>query len=895
MQTYTKYILLFTFLLGVNGAFAQDIPVTRTIHPAKKSISLENNNSNSQIKKLSNSIKPIEKPKADLKDVKIDSVKTDTILIKNERLEDIIKDKAKIRRTNIKKKITTLYDEAELYYQDIEIKAGEIIIDHNKNLAYIKGIVDSTKTYTQKPHFKQGNQETTQDSLIYSFKTKKAVVYGVKTEHDGLIINALTTVRANDSTMYMDKVEITTSKKVKRDYYIVSNKIKMIQDKKAIGGKSQLFLGDVPTPVILPFFYIPLTKGRASGILLPTYGDNNNGYFLQNGGFYFAISDYTDLAVTGDIYTNGSWGLRFDSNYKFRYKFGGRFGLRIENLINGQRGLTGYSKTNSFHVNWSHNQDAKSNPNSRFSASVNFGSSKFFRQSLNELSRPNFLNNTLSSSISYFRNFEGTPFNLNAAITHSQNTNTEVINMSLPNISLNMDRQFPFAPKDGPKKTAIQKIGLSYSMVMQNQIATSDDEFFKPGMFDKAKTGMKHSVSLSTNFKALKYITVSPSINYKDVWYLKTIGKKWDPTTNNVVTDTINGFKTFRDYSGSVSASTTIYGMFNFKKGKMNAIRHTIRPSVSYGYTPDFSYYYDEVQNDILGNKVSYSRFDGAAYGAPNRNMSQSLSMNLRNVFEAKVIDKDSIKSKSAYKKLKLLNNLDFSTSYNMEADTLKWTPVRMSASTILFKQMNVNFNATLDPYAITAGGRRINTFNVNNNGSLFRLTNANVTASYRLSNETFRKKKDTKDSSNNSNKEDGQFGGDIRGQSKAKNDKDPVTKKVTLYNLDIPWSLSLNYNLGYTNRNREKDFARNTVRFNGNVELTPKWSVNFSSGYDIKDRGLSYTTIGFARDLDSWHMTFNWTPLGNRSTYYFFIGVKASALSDLKYDQHKVPDKRLF
>ena len=865
---------------------SQDIPKDRTLIPLK----------NSDIIKKKNLIinDTIKKPKASVKNIEVkqDTVKVDSIPLPKEKLEDIIKDKAKKRRTNIKKQITTLYDEAHLEYQDIDIKAGMIIIDHKRNLAYIKGIVDSTGTYTQKPQFKQGTQETVQDSLVYSFITKKAVVYGVQTEFDGIIIRALTTMRANDSTMYMDHAEITTSKKKKRDYYITTKNIKMIQDKKAIGGKSQLYLADVPTPIILPFFYIPLTKGRASGILLPTYGDNNNGYFLQNGGFYFAISDYADLAVTGDIYTNGSWGLRFDSNYKLRYKFGGRFGLRFENLINGQRGLSGYSKTSTFHVNWSHKQDTKSSPNSRFSASVNFGSSKFFKQSLNELSRSNFLNNTLSSSISYYRKFEGTPFNMNAAVTHSQNTNTEKITMSLPNLSVNMDRQYPFAPKNGTKKTAIQKIGLSYAMVMQNQIQTTDDEFFKPGMFEKAKSGMKHTVSLSTNFKALKYITVSPSLSYKDVWYLKTINKQWNSVENRVETDTLNGFKTFRDYSGSVSASTTIYGTFNIKKGRMSAIRHTMRPSISYGYTPDFSYYYDEIQNDILGNKVQYSRFDGGSYGAPNRNMSQSLSIALRNVFEAKIKDKDS--TKTEFKKLKLLNNFDFSTNYNIEADTLKWSPLRMTTSTVLFKSMNINLSATLDPYAITSGGRRINTFNINNNGSLFRLTDANLTASYKLSNDTFKKKSKKTDNSDKE-EQDSQFGGDLKNNHRATTKNETKTKKVTLYKLDIPWSLSLNYNLGYSNRNRESEFSRNTVRFNGNVELTPKWNVNFSSGYDVKKKGLSYTTIGFARDLDSWHMSFNWTPLGNRSTYYFFIGVKASALSDLKYDQNKVPDKRLF
>ncbi len=881
LPTNIKNILFlsFFFLLGIIFVSAQDFPKKRTLPQSKNSVVRKKDST--KLKSL-----PVKEK---------DSIVTDSIHIKKELLEDIIEDKAKgYKAINMKSKITTLYDEAELYYQDIELKSGKIIIDFGKNLAYAKGIIDSTGAYIQRPTFKQGAQESIQDSLIYNYKTKKAIVFGARTEQQGMIIDALMTKRENDSTMYLSKAEITTSKKKKRDYYIATKNVKFVPGKKAVGGTSQMFLADVPTPIILPFFYVPLTKGRASGLLIPTYGDNQNGYFLQNGGFYFAISDYVDLAVTGDIYTNGSWGLRFDTNYKNRYRYGGRFGIRFENLINGQRGLSNYTKTKNFHINWSHSQDAKASPNSRFSASVNFGSSKFFKQSLNELSNPKFLKNTLSSSISYYKKFEGTPFNMNVALTHSQNTNTEEINMSLPNLTIGMDRLYPFAPKEGAKKNAIQKIGLTYSLALQNNIVTSDAEFLKAGMFDKAKSGMIHKLAMNTNIKMFKYFTLTPNVSYRDVWYLKTIHKEWNTTNNEVVTDTLSGFKTFRDYNGSVSASTKFYGTFKFKKGRMTAIRHTVTPSVSYGYTPDFSSYYEDVQNDAFGNTEQYSKFKGGIFGEPGKNSSQNLSFNLRNTFEAKIKDRDSTKTET--KKLKLLNNFDFSTSYNIEADTLKWSPVRFTTSTILFKSLNLNLNANLDPYAITASGQRINKFNINNGGSLFRLTDARLTASFNLSNDTF--KKDKKDDKNeNNNNTDNQFGGDLKNHENGlnSNKKETETKKINLFELKIPWRLNLNYSVGYNNTKRENEFGTNTLRFNGNIELTPKWGINFSSGYDFKGKGLSYTTLGFARDLDSWRMSFNWTPIGTRSTYYFFIGVKAAALSDLKYDQHQVPDKKIF
>ncbi len=872
---YNNILFLFLFsFIGIIFSYGQDIPVKKSLKP--KIIKKEN------IKK-----------EALL--VKNDSVKTDTVSLPKERLEAVIKDAAKdYKHNDFIKRMATLYNEAELYYKDIELKSGIIIIDYKRNLAYAKGIIDSTGTYIQRPTFKQGLQESEQDSLIYNFKTKKAVIYNVDTEQDGMLIRSIMTKRENDSTIYMNRAEVTTSQKKKRDYYIAINNIKVVPNKKVVGGKSQLYLADVPTPIVFPFFYVPLSKGRTSGLLLPTWGDNNRGYFLQNGGFYFAINDYVDLALTGDIYTNGSWGMRVNSSYKIRYKFNGRFGLRIENIINGQRGLSNYTKTSNFNITWSHNQDQKASPNSRFSASVNFGTSKYFRQSLNELATPSYLNNNLSSSINYFKNFVNTPFSMNIGVTHSQNTNTEDINMSLPSLSVNMDRLYPFAPKNGVKKNPIQQIGLTYGMSMRNEVITNDTDFLKKQMFDNARSGMQHTLALSTNIKAFKYITISPSVNYKDVWYLKTLHKTWNATTNKIEIDTINGFKTFRTYSGSVSASTTRYGMFTFKKGRLKAIRHTVKPSVSYGYSPDFNFYYDVVQKDELGNTEEYSPFERGIYGQPNRTVSQNLSFALRNMFEAKVQAKDS--TKTDYKKIILLNNLDFSTSYNLEADSLRWQPVSMTASTKLFDNLALNISAALDPYAIDVNGKRFNTFNINNGGSLFRLTNANLTARFNLSNDTFKKKKSNKKESNSNNEND-MFGANIgakkRSQAKSKNKKE--TKDVKLFYAKIPWKLSLDYSIGYSNMRREKEISRNTLRFNGSLELTPKWNITYSSGYDFKNKGLSYTRLGFARDLDSWRMNFSWTPFGATASYYFFIGVKASTLSDLKYDQRKLPDKRLF
>ncbi len=839
---------------------------------------------------------------------KIDSVAVDTTKIDSikpkEFLEAVIKKKATdYISNNFITKTTTLYNNAELYYQDIELKAGIIIIDYEKNLAYAKGIVDTAGVYTQRPIFKQADQESIQDSLIYNFKNERAVIYNTTTEQNGITINGALTRRENDSTLYISNAKFTTSLKEKPDYYIGTNIIKVVPGKKVVGGLSQLILAGVPTPAVLPFFYAPLTKEKsASGIKLPTWGENNQqGFFLQNLGYYFAINDYVDLSILGDIYTNGSWGLRFESNYALRYKFSGSFSLRFENLITSQRGFDDFSQRNNFYLRWSHSQDAKSNPNSRFASSVNLGSSRYFRESLNEINIGRGITNTFSSSISYYKKFVGTPFNMNMSLTHTQNTNTELIDMNLPSLQVSMDRIYPFAPKNGSKKNPIHNIGVTYSMDLQNRVTTTDEDFFKAGMFDNARSGLRQNISASTNIKALNYITLSPSVNYSEVSYLKTIAKSFDPTLldgNQVVTDTVNGFDSFRQYSGGISASTTLYGQYTFKRGRLKAIRHTMRPEVSFNYTPDFSFFYDEVQqSEDPDDTLEFTRFEGGIFGTPSRGLSSNLTFRLNNVFEAKVMSKDSTETEP--KKITLLNNLNFSASYNMAADSLKWSPVRMNASTNFFdNKLTVNLNATLDPYALNANNTRINTFNINNGGSLFRLTQASINTSYSLSSDVFTKKDEKKDGNKTQNKDplsDDLLGDNLTTRTSKYDGQQPEKKTAKLYASSIPWNISLRHTFGYSNSRRESDISNNSLQFSGDVELSPKWSVGVSSGYDFKRKGITPTSLNFERDLDSWRMSFNWVPFGNRTSYYFFIGVKSSIFSDLKYDQRRVPDRRLF
>ncbi|WP_397447148.1 putative LPS assembly protein LptD [Polaribacter sp. R77954] len=894
MQSNLSYLLLFSCFFITRIGFSQDIKSQGKIEvPIVLKDSLKTNGKDS--------LKLLKKDTLLLKNK--DSIVNDSIKPK-ESIEDIIKHIAKdYTIQNAKEKTVTLYNEANITYTDIDLKAGIVIIDYKKNTLFAKGILDSTG-YNQRPVFKQGGQESEQDSILYNFKSKRALIYGLKTKQGEMFTYGTKTKRVNDSTIYIRKIRFTTSEKEVPDYYIRTNKAKLVPGKKIIVGLSNLVLADVPTPLVLPFAYFPMSETSTSGFLIPAFdtGSSDRGVGLQNGGYYFAINDYVDLTLTGDAWANGSWGLRANSNYTKRYQFNGTFNFNYESNISGIRGFDDFSKSNQFNIRWSHSQDAKASPNSRFTASVNLGSSKFFRESLNQFNAAQNQNNTLNSSINYSKTFVGTPFNMAVTASHQQNTNTESITMTLPSLTLNMNRVYPFVGKGGVKKNPIQKLGFNYNMQGQYLINTTDDEFFTPRMFQTAKSGVQHRTGTNTNIKAFKYFTLSPSVNYQESWNFNYIDKQYDATNKEVVTDTLTGFKTFRTYNASVSLSTNIYGTFNFKKGRLKAIRHTFRPTISYNYTPDFGtkFIRQVQQSDDPTDVLSYTIFDQSLYSAPGTGLTNSVGISINNVLEAKMAPKDQ-DSDEEDEKVMLLNNLNFNTSYNFAADSLRWANVSFNAGTRLFKdKLALNLNGSLNPYQVNEDGQTINQFNPN----IFRLQSATLTANYSISSTDFDKDKKNDDKNGNgANNPTDTMGAQIDptnrqgvpGGNQSMNNKKGETKRTELYNAKIPWSVSLVYAANYRNTGLEPGEIQNhTLGFSGNIELSPKWKIGYSSGYDIKGGAFSFSRFNFSRDLDSWQFNFNWVPFGSISSYTFFIGVKSSTLSDLKWDKNKPPD-RLF
>ncbi|WP_299111382.1 putative LPS assembly protein LptD [uncultured Winogradskyella sp.] len=901
LRTNRINILFFlSFTVFINTlSFAQELPKPKVSIPAEK----EKDTASIAIDSI---IKP------PIKTTEIDSTKKDSVK-KKELLEGIVKYKAAdYVSMNQRKQKIYMYNEAEVIYQDMQIQAGVIEIDYSKNLVYAGRIKDSTG-YSQRPVFTQGENVIEPDSIVFNTETKKALVFNSRTEQQGFKVYSPITKKENDSVYFMKNGRFTTAEDEEDpEYQFITSKMKLVPNKKVIVGPTYMEIYGVPTPIALPFAFFPMTQKQTSGIIFPSFGEdsgNDRGYFLQNGGYYFAISDYLDLAVLGDYYTNGSYGLRIENNYALRYKYRGNVSFRYENLLNSERGFSDFSQSTIYNIRWSHSQDSKANPNARFSASVNLGSSSYFQESVNQLNQSSFLNNTLASSVSYSKTFVGEPqVNLSLTATHSQNTNTGDIDLTLPTLQASMGRVYPFAPKTGSKKGIIQNINFQVTTRGEYSFDTNDSIFGTSEMFDDAEIGMKHTIPLTTNFKVFDYFSVSANANLEENWTFKTVSKYYNQTDEEVVSIDQNGFDRFLTYNFGASVGTTIYGMYNFEKEgkdpKIQAIRHVMRPSLSYSITPAFDNYYetyDVIDADGTTSEVEYTRFENSLYGSPGNRYSSSIGLSLGNNLEAKIKSKDSTKTEP--EKRFILNNLNFSTSYDLAADSLNISPVRVSGGTqILDNKMSINFGMTLNPYALDSNNNVINTFNVNNGGSLFRLTSANLTMSYTLSNESFSGDESAQESS--SSRESARSGGrtdDLFGKSEDYADKrlsdddknkEDKEEKNDFYNYKMPWSMRLAYSANYGNTKRENAISSHSLMFSGDIDLSPRWTVGASSGYDFLNQGFTYTQLRFERDLLSWRMNFSWIPFSDRSSWNFFIGIKSSLLKDLKYDKRRQSDK---
>ena len=772
-----------------------------------------------------------------------------------------------------------LYNKAKIDYDKMKLESGFMTVNFDTKTLFAEGVKDSTDTITQSPIFKEGNAEYKSKELKYNFDTKQGLISNVFTKESDGYLHGEKVKKKDDSTMYISSGMFTTCDNEDHPHFGISfSKAKAITDDKIVTGPAWFSLMEIPLPVGIPFAYFPFTDGKKSGFLMPSYGNAaNRGYYLRNIGWYFAINDYIDLALRGDIYTNLSYALNISSSYVKRYKYRGSIEFRYENNHTGLKNTPSFSSSSDFKFRWSHTQDAKSHPYRTFSANVNLVSSKFNQYTTNV---SDYFNNTTTSSIAFSTRF-GSAWSFTANLGESYNINSGAISLDLPSMTLSSIQFYPFRKKKSSgKRKWYEDISFSYRANLINTIDTYDSLLTSSDLIKNFRNGIMHSIPISSNVKILKHLNWTNSISYTERWYTNSISKTYNPETDLIDKDTIYGFIANRNANFTSSINTRLYGMFTFKKGFIKAVRHVINPSISFNYTPDFSEpslgFYD-FYTDKEGKRVYYSKTENGVFGSPPQGASGVISFSLGNNLEMKVPDKND--TVEGMRKIVLLEAFNISSGYDLARDSVNWQPLRLTARTTLFKKLLINFSAAYTPYVLNENGVLTNELLWHKEGRLFKKQNAqwNLNMSWNLNSK----------STHNQQSSDSYAPAEVQ-YSPFSNPNEILSEHV---DFSIPWNLTLGVNYsrlssyivsiaGYqTNQSA-------TLTARGDLNLTEKWKIGFSSGYDFINKDFTYTSIDFYRDLHCWEMRMNWIPFGPRQGWNFSISVKAPMLQDLKYEK---------
>lgn len=793
-------------------------------------------------------------------------------------------------RFSVRSKKVFLFNESEVNYQKTNLTAGFIQMDFATNNVFARGTKDSLGVESGTPEFKDGDQSFKARTINYNFKTRKGLIQRVKTQDGEGFLHGERVKKMPDESINLQAGGYTTCNLDHPHFAFRFNKAKVIPDNKIVTGPTYLTIEDVPTILFLPFGLFPNKKNQKSGIIIPTYGESaSRGFYLENGGYYWAINDYLDLQVTGDIYTRGSWSIEPTMRYANRYKYNGSFALALARNITGEEGDPGYSNRRDFSVRWNHSQDPKARPNSSFSANVNIVSSKF--NQYNPASFEDYLSSTFQSGVAYQTNFNGKYF-LSINSNYTQNTRDNSVSLTLPQVSLTANRFTPFRRKETVGQLRwYENITVNYSMNAENRINTYDTLLFTKQSLKDMNYGIRHAIPISSTIKVLKYFNLTNSINYNERWYFQSIRKNWtndtlitatDTIAGYVHTDTLYGFNAARDFSFSSSLNTRIYGMYNLRIGPILAIRHVVNPSISFSYNPDFSSdfwgYYKPYQKDAAGTMADYSIFEGLIYGSPTKGRSGRLGFSISNNLEMKVRNRNDTITGS--KKIVLIENLSLSTSYDFARDSLRWSKVMLSGRTTLFNNLNITYASTWDPYILDSTGKRnLNKFEWDVNRRLLRHDNTSWYFAMNWDWKSTTKKKNTNPSP---------LADDPEYMHSLANPDNYV-------DFNVPWNLGVSYNLRYTALHNYQGYVHDverkllqTIQVRGGFSLTPKWKFTFNSGYDMESKKVSLTNISIYRDLHCWEMRFNWVPLGGLKSWNFQINVKSSVLQDLKLTKKK-------
>lgn len=821
---------------------------------------------------------------------------SDTLKVKKTPKKDNLKSKVEYMakdsmRFDIKDQKVFLFEEADIKYEDIDLKSGYVEIDFPMKTVHATGIKDSTGKEIQVPEFTQAAQKFKSKVMTYNYDTKRGYIQNVFTKQDeGYLHGTIVKKMENDITYLKDGWYTTCDRENDPHYEFKFGRAKVIPGKKVITGPAYLVVANVPVPLGIPFGYFPSKVGRRSGILVPTYGESSNrGFFLENGGYYWAMNKYIDLFLVGDIYSRGSWAVKPRLNYRYRYHYSGNFSFSYAVNKIGEADSPDFSKSTDFSLQWTHMQDPKARPHSTFSANVNIVSSNFNKYNP-VTNAETYLSNTFQSSINYTTNWNNN-YILTLNFSHSQNTLNKSINITLPELSFSINQFYPLRQKAHVGKIRwYENISTRYSLAARNIYNTTDTSIFKKQKWwNDMQNGIQHTVPITGTFHVLKYFNWTTSAILNDRMYFSTIRERYVLKPNNVstangvkrdslVVDTIRQFANAFDASASTSLNTRLYGMYQFKHGPVIAIRHMVSPTISYTYTPDFSTagwgYYRYATNDTNKNPQKYSIFQNGIYGGPASRKSGVVAFSLSNNLEMKVRSrKDTV---TGTKKIVLIEDLTLRETYDMTKDSMRWSKLTISGYTTLFKSLRVSYGSTWDPYARDSLGRSIRQTEWDLHRRLFRLdqTQWDLSLTYTLSSKKGDKKKTSK-----------------KGTEQERKD---VSDYYDYYvDFDIPWSFNLNYKFNVNKTWNPANTYRvglvtQTLGFNGQLNITPKWKITLNTGWDFTNGQLSFTSIDLYRDLHCWEMRFGWIPKGAQQSWNFSINVKASILQDLKLNKKK-------
>ena len=785
-------------------------------------------------------------------------------------------------RYDIAEQTVYLFGAATVKYGEVELAADRIIFSFKNEEAQAFGAPDSTGTIVGKPEFVQDGHTINADSIRYNFQSKQGLIREVRTQEQESWVSAKLSKRLVDGEVHSKGGRITTCDRPKPHYHFKVTRMIVIPDDKIVTRAAYMKVGNVPTPLALPFGLFPNSKGGSSGVLIPTWGvDQSRGYYVLNGGWYQPINDHVDAQITGDIYSRGSWALRAGSRYRTRYRFNGNVDLSYSTLLNSDREFPDFSRQRNFFVRWSHVVDPKASLTSRFNASVNLGTSNNFTNNFNSTT-VDYLSNTFQSNISWSRLWPGKPYNLSANLRHSQNTLNKTFDLTLPLVTFNVQRIFPFQqirPVAAPPRFYDQ-IGFTYTGNFENRLNTTENNLALDnlGFLTRSmRNGVRHSAAVTTTIKS-KLFTLNPEFRFTDRWYFDYLRKTYDPETNTTTTDTVPGFKRVGEWSTGATLTSKLYGMYGFRGNGLKAIRHVITPSVGFNYRPDLS---TQIEGPfgIDGAISNYSPFDNGIYGKPSAGESGTLNFGLIQNLEAKVRDgkatTDSTNTSNAikYKKIKLFDFVGLTANYDLLQDSVRWSPVNVAARTSFFNKVNLNFVSIWDPYAVNDLGQRIATSERSQTGKLARMTYTNVALGFELQSKRYGQPVGSKNTND----------------QQVVEDSDP--SKGARVNFSLPWRLGVNYSYDISRSylgGEVSDSQRQSILVNADVTILKYWKLGYSGGYDLQAGEWTPTSLNLYWDLHCWEFNFNIIPLGVRKSFSFRINVKASILRDLKFEQRR-------